>query len=637
MKPYKQFLAELKRRHVFRVAGIYGIVSFGILQVADLMLPRLGLPDWTVTFMVALVILAFPVALLLAWAFEVTPEGVQRTEAAAPGVIEGIVAQPASKQWPAGVLALIGVTALVAGTWWIARRTAPGSDGVAGDGSEAAADVRLALTDLADDRRASIAVLPFADMSSAGDQEYFGDGMTEEILNTLAKIRELRVAGRTSAFAYKGESKDLRQIGDELGVEYLVEGSVRKEGDQLRITAQLIDAQDGSHLWSDQYDRPLANVFQIQTEIAEAIAKQLRVPLGLDDASQLVTPTADLEAYDLYLAARSHMREREEAMGEAVRLFEAAVARDSTWAPAWAGLAEATELITWYDEAWDEVPEEQEAYDAVVTALWDDSERAARRALQLDPGNASAHVALGSVFRNRRQWDASEAAYLRAIDSDPDNPEAHQQYGEMLLDVGRIAEGRRATARAVGLDRVAVRVLWNAFGLQLDNLFPEALKELEAGVEDFPGFFFLEAELTYAYLKQGRFADAAALPDYNHPIFGPFGIPDSLAKETADRLRAGDLTVLPEIWRFSPELWMTFGQPDSALARVPARSDWLLDNTIWVWDPIFDPIRDDPVFQDALRKLNLEGRTPQRTPRMEGDSDDGGETARDASLGSTAP
>jgi TolB-like protein len=406
LKSHQQFFAELKRRHVFRVAWLYGIVAFGVLQAADLALPRLGLPDWTVTFMLAIVLLLFPVALMLAWAFEVTPEGMRKTEAPEPGEIEAIVAAPASKRWASGILALLGVLALVGSTWWLARRTAPGVEADAR--AVAGAGVQFAMSD-ADDERPSLAVLPFADMSPESDQAYFSDGITEEILNTLAKVRELKVAARTSAFAFKGRQLDLRAVGDSLGVEYLIEGSVRKSGDRLRITAQLIDAADGSHLWSESYDRTMDDVFAIQSEIAQAIAGELRVPLGLDDPNDLVTPTADLEAYDLYLSARARLRERGTAVTEAVRLFEAAVARDSSWAPAWAGLAEATEISVWYPETWGETMpaaplDDRDRWMTGLRERLGPAEAAARRALALDPKNASAHVALGSVYRDRRNW-----------------------------------------------------------------------------------------------------------------------------------------------------------------------------------------------------------------------------------------
>lgn len=603
MKSYQQFFAEMKRRHVFKVAGIYGIVAFGVLQAADMALPRLGLPDWTVTFMLAVVLLAFPVVLIIAWAFEVTPDGVKKTDAPAPGEIEAIISAPMSQRWPAGLLALVGVLALLGGGWWIGRRTAPGADSSAGPATPA--DVRLAMTDLADDDRASIAVLPFADMSPDRDQEYFADGMSEEIINTLVQIRELRVAGRTSAFAYKGQNKDLREIGAELGVAYLVEGSVRKDGEQLRITAQLIDASDGSHLWSDSYNRSLANIFEVQIEIAEAIAEKLRIPLGLD-GSDLVRPTADLEAYDLYLAGRSKMRLRGEALGEAIELFEAAIARDSSWAPAWAGLAEATELVGWYSQAWEDVPDDPRAYATQQDGFWRSAERAARRALQLDPNNASAHVALGSVLRNRYEWDEAEAAYLRALASDPDSPEAHQQYGTMLLMVGRIREGSRSTERAVTLDRVPIRVMWHSVGLRYDRRSDEAIKVLERGLEDWPeSGVNLRYSLDRTSVGTGRF----------EAYVSRLEIADSQRESILAALRAGDHRVLTAAFLKRPSVWMALGQPDSALSRVAALVEDPQVTSSWIWLPVLDPIRDEPEFQEALRRLNLEGRTPQRTPQ----------------------
>jgi hypothetical protein len=185
MKSYQQLFAEMKRRKVFKVAGVYGIVAFGLLQVAEPLAIALGLPDTFLTYIVALLLLGFPVAIVLAWAFEVTPDGMQKTGEAAPGEIEAIVSLPASKRWPAGLMALVGVGALIAGAWWVGRQTAP-------DAMDSPANARTEVTSLADDARPSIAVLPFADMSPDGDQEYFSDGMTEEILNVLAKLPDIQ-------------------------------------------------------------------------------------------------------------------------------------------------------------------------------------------------------------------------------------------------------------------------------------------------------------------------------------------------------------------------------------------------------------------------------------------------------------
>ncbi|MGD2124332.1 MAG: adenylyl cyclase, partial [Gemmatimonadota bacterium] len=249
---YQRFFADLMRRRVFRAMAVYGAVAFGVIQGVDIVLPRLGLPDWTVTLVVWVCVLGFPVAMLLTWAFERTPEGLRLTDDAKAEELDAIVAEPAGRRWSSGLLALLGVMALVTGAWWVGRSTAMGEAG-SGRTTGASEVLQRAYADLADDLRPAIAVLPFSDFSPEGDQQYFADGISEELVNALVKIQGLRVTGRTSSFAYRNVEKDLREIGSELGVRYLVEGSVRKRGDRLRITAQLVDADDNFHLWSEAY------------------------------------------------------------------------------------------------------------------------------------------------------------------------------------------------------------------------------------------------------------------------------------------------------------------------------------------------------------------------------------------------
>jgi TolB-like protein len=604
LRSYRHFFAELKRRHVFKVTGIYGIVSFGVIQAADIMLPRLGLPDWTVTFMVALVVLAFPVALLLAWAFDLTPEGLRRTDAPAPGEIESILSAPAAQRWPAGFMALLGVALLVASTWWIARRTAPES-AAADDATPA--DVRLAAED---DPRPSLAVLPFADMSPEGDQEYFSDGITEEILGTLSRIRELKVAARGSAFAFKGQNLDLRAVGDSLGVSYLIDGSVRKSGDQLRITAQLIEASDGTNLWTDTYDRTMSDVFAIQSEIAQAIADALRVPLGLADVSDLVTPTADLQAYDLYLAARGRMRERGQSLPEAIRLFEAAIARDSAWAPAWAGLAQAREVIGWYPETWETPPTTPAERIAAFDALQGPAEDAARRALSLDPDNAWAHVALGSVLRNRSAWAASEKEYRRALELDPESAEAHLQYAQLLINVGRLNEAVTTTRRAIDLDPgvgVSHRVL--AAERLMRGQYEEALAELDRAEPNRTGLGNLERWIdANARIALGRFDEIRTMP-----VEVAFGVhrQEELAR-AVEALRSGDIDEIPDDF-MTPAILMAFGREDASAELLLAqyRIDPITNFGLH-WMPLFDPIRDHPAVLTMMREANLEGVRPDR-------------------------
>ncbi len=612
MKSLQQFFAELKRRKVFKVAAVYGAGAFIILQVADILGQGLRLPESFLPFITAVVLLGFPLALLLAWAFEVTPEGVQRTSDATEGEIEGLIAAPASQRWPAGLMALAGVAALVAGAWWVGRQSAPEA------GTEAEtntpAEVRLAFVDPSEDPRPSIAVLPFADMSRDRDQEYFSDGISEEILNTLAKIRELRVSARTSAFAYKNVQRDLREVGQELGVSYLLEGSVRKDGDQLRITAQLIDVSTDAHLWSESYNRTLDNVFQIQSEIAEAIANALTVPLGLDEGETLVTPTADLEAYDLYLAGRARMRERGPSVLDAVALFEAAVARDSSWAPAWAGLAESQALVPFYSGS----PDDSVLW-ASDSSLWarqlDAAELAATRALELDPNNASATIALANVRRDRWDYEAAEPAYIRALALDPDNVEVHQQYAEYLSYQGLSAQALQASRRALALDRSVVRLNVAAYVARENLLYDESIALLEEATALDPEnrLGFVHANLFIGYLVAGQWEQAWNM------VPGLVG-PDELEVARAIWPVPGPLPVnanfdeWPGLVRTKAILWQLAGDSEKALSAiervVEARPPFGSLNLFWI--PVFDPLRTDPRFQALLASGGLAGRVQIR-------------------------
>jgi len=610
---YQRFFAELKRRKVFRVMAVYGVVGFVVLQVVDLLVPALLLPDWTYRLVALLLLLGFPVAVVLAWAFEMTPEGVKRTDAAAPGEITAIVSEPASKRWPAGLLALVGVAALVGGGWWAGRSSAPAGDAEPGVVRAASASevLDVAYADLDADERPSVAVLPFADMSPEGDQAYFADGMSEELLNALAKVRSLRVAGRTSSFAYRNVEKDLREIGSELGVRYLVEGSVRKQGDRLRITAQLVDAEDNFHLWSETYDRTLDDVFAVQEEIAGAIAEALQVSLGVDDGDRLVAPTGDLGAYDLYLAARARMRERGAGVREAVRLFEAVVVRDSTWAPGWAGLAQAYSLIPFYETGAGVGPVTGEDWDPSLEA----AERAATRALALDRRVAGADVALGSVYRDRWDWEAAEAHLLRALEIDPDDVEAHQQYADMLAAMGRSDEALRSIRRAAALDPTsAIRQNNVGWILYQNGRVAESIPQLERASALDPALKMPYDNLHRSYLALGRLDEAERY--WRREYLRLQGYDDAELREQDRRaearfaaLRAGDSDAYAACCRTyaEPGDWLLVGD---TLGAIQVLRDRLLGNAGFnanelnlLWDPVLDPLRDDPRFREAMQEI----------------------------------
>jgi adenylate cyclase len=288
-----RLFAEFKRRKVFRVVAVYGATSFVILQVVDLAFPRLGLPEWTVTFVLLAAMAGFPIAVVLAWAFESTPQGMKRTEDAAPGELEAIAAQPASRRWPAGLLALAGVALLFGGGWWMGQRRDSGATVPGTESAVEAADAELGK---------SVAVLPFVDLSQAGDQEWFADGLTEEILNSLAALPELRVTARTSSFQFKGQDRDIKEIADTLGVAYVVEGSLRRIGDELIVTAQLIRAADRMHIWSNSYERLAEDLFDVQRDVAEKVATALDVFLDDDKRDAMFrSGTRNVEAFEAFL------------------------------------------------------------------------------------------------------------------------------------------------------------------------------------------------------------------------------------------------------------------------------------------------------------------------------------------------
>lgn len=602
---FRAWLAELRRRRVFRVVAVYGLVSLVVMQTADLVFPAIPLPQWSISLVLWMIILGFPIAVVLAWALEVTPDGVRRTDAASPEHAARAGADP-SGMLPVGLLALVGVGSLATALYLGLRPTVPNGlddatvqealptpamDGRRGDGS-----------------RPTIAVLPFVDMSEAGDQEYFSDGISEEILTMLSRIRELQVVARSSAFRFKGEGLDLRRVGEELGVPYLLAGSVRRSGDRLRISAELVNADDGLRLWTETYDRRFENVFEVQTDIAQSIAEALRIPLGLSGA-QLGSPTFDTEAHDLYLSARAAMRARGRGVAEAIEMLEAAIERDSTWAPAWAGLAEAYAVYPLYSET------RGESTDSILWARsLESAEAAARRALQLDPGSASARVALGGTARDRWSWDTAEREFLLALEMDPDNAEAHLQYAELLWGMGRLDESLRETGRALALDRAPVFFDAHGFTSYMNGRLDEAEDLLEEGIARDPtgDVHFLRTVLAQLLLMDGRYLEAL-------DRFGAF-LPDPSAyRAMGEALERGDPGRLEGIGgprRGLAQTWALLGDEGRALDVLEEAAFAMPFRVQYeIWDPHLAPLWDTRRFQQViLPRLNLEGARARFAP-----------------------
>jgi TolB-like protein/Tfp pilus assembly protein PilF len=425
------FLSELKRRNVFKVGISYIVTAWILLQLADIVLENTAAPGWVMqVFMLAMVI-GFPLVLIFAWAFELTPDGIRREkDVDKDKSITHVTGQRLNRNI---IIALVIAVILLLADRFLLSQPEPES-------TASSPEAPVAATQPAQAIEKSIAVLPFVDMSPEGDQAYFADGISEEILNVLVKTQSLKVAGRTSSFQFRGRSEDLRVIGEELGVEHILEGSIRKADNRVRITAQLVKANDGFHLWSETYDRELTDIFAIQDEIARAITDALAVELKLADTHQeLVTAsTGNMEAYDRYLEARGLIAKRLD-FPRAINLLNEATALDPDFAEGWAANAQAHSLAVYY------VNVDRDGYKKLAESM-------ARKALELDPQLSMAHSALGDIHRDRYQLGAAQESYLRALALNPDDIEANEQYTQFLWRVGYFEEALKYSSRAVELD-----------------------------------------------------------------------------------------------------------------------------------------------------------------------------------------
>jgi pentatricopeptide repeat protein len=433
--PMIKFLNELRRRNVIRVAAAYLVVGWLVMQVISIIAAAAALPEWADGVALILLLAGMPVALFIAWAFEMTPDGLKPTTAVAEG--ESIAPRTGRVLDYAIIAGLVFLVALIG---W--QQMAPGSAGpsraIAGSSTGA-----------------SVAVLPFIDLSAAGDQEFFSDGISEEILNVLVRIPGLGVAGRTSSFAFKGRNEDLREIGEALGVNHVLEGSVRRSGSRLRITAQLIRSSDGFHIWSETYDREIADIFDIQDEIAAAVAGELALSLGIDWQPQAHDRTSDIEAYEYYLQARQlYTRRGQRNLEEAALLLHEVVARDPEFAPAWIALAGVYSVYEWYQPraAIDDFP----YWRRIGLA-------AARRAAALDPQSGEAQAYIGVFLTLRHDWIAGYQAFDRAVELEPQNASVLDIFAQNLVDTGYFVEARALAERAVALDPL-VPIYHNTLG-----------------------------------------------------------------------------------------------------------------------------------------------------------------------------
>jgi len=588
------FWSELKRRNVFKVAATYAIVSWIALQVADTVFPALNVPPWVLSLLTVLLLLGFPIALLLAWAFELTPDGIKPTTAVSiEHSIRPQTGQRLNYVMTAGLALLLIVVVLDKYVFEPPATTATAALAVGGAGTP--------------DK--SIAVLPFVNLSSDQEQEYFSDGLSEEILNQLAQIDELRVTARTSSFSFKGRNEDLRVVGQQLNVRHLLEGSVRKAGNQLRITAQLIDAADGSHVWSRTFDRELNDVFAIQEEIAMAVSDTLSVALDVGTMARTRGGTTNLDAYDKYLRARAFDRQRGSSadLVQAAQYYREAVALDPAFVRAWSDLY--LELTSWQIYVPDRVAEarrEQEAIHARLRELaptspftitieanqlleahrWAEAERALAAAVTAGADFRQDITSVDTVFYlNTGRLGEATARTRRRWETDPLSLNASYGWQIMLLLTGRTDEGEAEYVRSQSI--AGEHGLVDGFALlrmlARPNVDPAAIRaQIELANRGGSNI------AAFTQVLAGKFDDREAALASLRAAFT-----DS-ETQTANSM-----------------LWLSFfadhfGDTDLTLAALRrAYVDLGGTNIGMMWRPYRGAVRSDARFKDILREVGL--------------------------------
>src|SRR6266851_450451 len=580
----RNFFAELKRRNVYKVAIAYAVVAWLLMQVATQVFPFLEIPNWAIRLVIMLIVIGFPIALVIAWAFELTPEGLKRTESAD----ELPKKAPRNRAW---IYVVIVGGAISVSLFFFGRYTATSK--------------QSGLTELP---AKSIAVLPFENLSEEKGNAYFAEGIQDEILARLSKIADLKVISRTSTQKYKSAPDNLREIAKQLGVTNILEGSVQKSANQVRVTVQLINALNDTHLWGDTYDRKLTDIFAVESDIATTIADTLQAKLSGAE-KQLITarPTSDLTAYELYLKGRSLWGKRSgDNIPKAIAFYEQAIARDPNYALAYAGLGEAYAILPAYTAT---AP--QDAYPKAKAA--------AVKALQLDDKLAEAHTALAFILCiGDLDMAGSISEFQRAIALNPNYATAHHWYGNgPLLALGRFDEAIAEGKRAIELDPLSPII--NAdLGRNLYNArrYDEAIAQLRKTLEIDPTFYYTHYNLGIALQRKGDVPAAIAEYTKAQQLSDDLFVQVLLA---AAKAQSGDkdaaIQMLAEQEELSQHrhvraccrtlLYLSLGNRDEAIQQLEqgiADHDSLTVSLIKV-DPMLDPLRGDPRFEALVQKV----------------------------------
>jgi serine/threonine-protein kinase len=583
MSEKPSFFAELKRRNVYKVAVAYAVVGWLLVQIATQVFPFLEIPNWVVRLVIALVAIGFPIALVIAWAFELTPEGIKRTEDVD---LAASARQPRKHAW---IFVMIVGAAFSIGLFFIGRYT--------GRNTASAAGTELPAK--------SIAVLPFDNLSRDPDNAYFCEGVQDEILTRLAKVADLKVISRTSTQHFKSAPDNLPQIAKQLGVMNILEGSVQRSNDQVRVNVQLINALTDAHLWADTYDRKLTDIFAVESEIAKTIAETLQAKItGSEKNSIAKTPTVNPEAYELYLKGRFFSEKRTGAdLRKSIEYYDQAITKDPGYPLAYVGLADSHLLLT--------------AYGAISTKEEVSPAKAAlKKALALDDSLAQAHASSGLLATLELDLNRAITELERAIQLNPNYATAHHWIALPLMAIGQsdraIVEGKRA----IELDPLSLicnaDLAWVYFNARrYDETEAQARKTLEMD----PRFYVAHYYLGEALQFKGKLTDATA--EYQKSFESnndPFSLAmlgqacarqgkTDEARKVLARLREQAKSQYVSPYAFAVVL-TALGDKAHAIDELEHNYD---DTGFYISlikvDPLFDDLRGQPRFEALVQKI----------------------------------
>ena len=588
----RNLFTELKRRNVYKVAAAYAVVGWLLIQIATQVFPFLEIPNWTIRLVILVTALGFPVALIIAWAFELTPEGIKRTEDA-----DAARQRSRGGLWIAVVV--VGAT-LSLGLFFLGRYTAGRSTPRQSEAATVSPEK-------------SIAVLPLVNTSGDASNEYFSDGLSEELIAVLAKIPELKVIGRSSSFFFKGKSSDSVAIGQKLGVASLIEGSVRKQGDRVRIVAELISAADGRSIWTETYDRELKDVFAVQAEIAKSVAEQMKVKLlGETVRSDAARSSQNPAALNALLQSDFYFQQQTaESIRKAISFAQEAVRLDPKYAVAYAKLG----------QAWRQYAVSFAIDDA--SKAYDEARQATDKAVSLAPDLPEVRMTVGLLAMNPGlDFVAGEKEFRRVLQTSPNNAAAKNALTLSLQAQGRLTEAEKTCREALSLDPLLTS-LWYNFGRiavgkgryqDAEEAFRKGL-ELQPGASRFHMFLalldILQSHPERAMANAERetegfwrdYAIAMVRQAAGDRSTADAALNDFVAKDSTGG--AFQIAVLYAIRKEPEEMfkWLetAYATQDSGLVQLAIT-------------PFFIPYRDDPRFTALCHKLNVQLPTTAAKP-----------------------